>query len=230
MELSEREQEILKLYRADKKRKRKKRITVIVLLLLLSIGGYGVYQYVQSMPTVPKEKTEEKIDTVKPNITLTTEKIEIFKGDKIEYEKYIKEAKDDKDGDLSKKVNFNKIDASEVGEYEVRYIVKDKAGNESSATLKVIVKEKEKPKEKPKEEVVEQPVQQAPQQGQQQTPPPQPQPAPPVTKYFMFTDGYTMDNVTSACQNELVASGRAGVCTPIQDASGVYTGMRLDLY
>ena len=106
--------------------------------------------------------------------------------------------------------------------------MKDKAGNESSATLKVIVKEKEKPKEKPKEEVVEQPVQQAPQQGQQQTPPPQP--APPVTKYFMFTDGYTMDNVTSACQNELVASGRAGVCTPIQDASGVYTGMRLDLY
>lgn len=135
---------------------------------------------------------------------------------------------DDKDGDLSGKVNFNKIDANEVGEYEVYYRVKDKAGNESSATLKVIVKEKEKPKEKPKEEVVEQPVQQATQQGQQQTPPPQP--APPVTKYFMFTDGYTMDNVTSACQNELVASGRAGVCTPIQDASGVYTGMRLDLY
>ena len=40
MELSEREQEILKLYRADKKRKRKKRITLIMLLLLLSIGGY----------------------------------------------------------------------------------------------------------------------------------------------------------------------------------------------
>lgn len=51
MELSEREQEILKLYRADKKRKRKKRITLIMLLLLLSIGGYGVYRYVQSMPT-----------------------------------------------------------------------------------------------------------------------------------------------------------------------------------
>lgn len=160
MELSEREQEILKLYRADKKRKRKKRITLIMLLLLLSIGGYGVYQYVQSMPTVPKEKIEEKLtDTVKPNITLTTEKIEIFKGEDIAYEKYIKEAMDDKDGDLSGKVNFNKIDANEVGEYEVYYRVKDKAGNESSATLKVIVKEKEKPKEKPKEEVVEQPVQ-----------------------------------------------------------------------
>lgn len=231
MELSEREQEILKLYRADKKRKRKKRITLIMLLLLLSIGGYGVYRYVQSMPTAPKEKIEEKpTDTVKPNITLTTEKIEIFKGEDIAYEKYIKEAMDDKDGDLSEKVNFNKIDANEVGEYEVHYRVKDKAGNESSATLKVVVKEKEKPKEKPKEEVVEQPVQQVPQQEQQQTLPPQPQPAPPVTKHFMFTDGYTMDNVTSACQNELVASGRAGVCTPIQDASGIYTGMRLDLY
>lgn len=132
MELSEREQEILKLYRADKKRKRKKRITLIMLLLLLSIGGYGVYQYVQSMPTAPKEKIEEKLtDTVKPNITLTTEKIEIFKGEDIAYEKYIKEAMDDKDGDLSGKVNFNKIDANEVGEYEVYYRVKDKAGNES---------------------------------------------------------------------------------------------------
>ena len=137
MELSEREQEILKLYRADKKRKRKKRITLIMLLLLLSIGGYGVYRYVQSMPTAPKEKIEEKpTDTVKPNITLTTEKIEIFKGEDIAYEKYIKEAMDDKDGDLSEKVNFNKIDANEVGEYEVHYRVKDKAGNESSATLK----------------------------------------------------------------------------------------------
>lgn len=51
----------------------------------------------------------------KPNITLTTEKIEIFKGEDIAYEKYIKEAMDDKDGDLSGKVNFNKIDANEVG-------------------------------------------------------------------------------------------------------------------
>ena len=31
-----------------------------MLLLLLSIGGYGVYRYVQSMPTAPKEKIEEK--------------------------------------------------------------------------------------------------------------------------------------------------------------------------
>lgn len=102
-----------------------------------------MYRYVQSMPTAPKEKIEEKpTDTVKPNITLTTEKIEIFKGEDIAYEKYIKEAMDDKDGDLSEKVNFNKIDANEVGEYEVHYRVKDKAGNESSATLKVVVKEK----------------------------------------------------------------------------------------
>jgi len=34
MELSEREQEILKLYRADKKRKRKKRITLIKVKLV----------------------------------------------------------------------------------------------------------------------------------------------------------------------------------------------------
>ncbi|MCR0531831.1 DUF5011 domain-containing protein [[Clostridium] innocuum] len=233
MELSEREQEILRLYRADKKRKRKKRMTLIALLLLLSVGGYGVYQYVQSMPTAPKEKMEEKTtDTVKPKIELKEKEIEVFKGAEIEYEKYIKKAPDNKDGDLSKEVHFNKINTNELGEYVVRYRVKDKAGNEGTATLKVVVKEKEKPKEESKEEaqqpVQQRPVQQAPQEEPQQTPPPQP--APPVTKYFMFTDGYTMENVTSACQSELSASGRSGVCTPIQDESGVYTGMRLDLY
>ena len=80
MELSEREQEILKLYRADKKRKRKKRITLIMLLLLLSIGGYGVYRYVQSMPTAPKEKIEEKpTDTVKPTLHLQQKKSKSLK-------------------------------------------------------------------------------------------------------------------------------------------------------
>ena len=49
-------------------------------------------------------------------------------------------------------------------------------------------------------------------------------------EYWLKWDVYKRQNVTSACQNELVASGRAGVCTPIQDASGIYTGMRLDLY
>lgn len=241
MELSTKEQEILKLYRADKKRKRNKLFIIIAILLLLSVGGYWLYQYVQSISPSPNEKVEQKetiTDVLSPTIELTESNIEIDEGDMIDYERFIKKVWDDNDGDLSKEVIHNRIDTKKAGEYVVRYTVQDKAGNKSTATLKVIVKEKKKEetKDESKDEIVEQPVQQpvqqVPQQEQQQPsqPQPQPAPAPPVTKYFMFTDGYTMENVTSACQSELVASGRSGVCSPIQDENGIYTGMRLDLY
>lgn len=44
----------------------------------------------------------------------------------------------------------------------------------------------------------------------------------------MFSDGYTMENVTEACGSVLRSSGRSGMCSPIQDNDGIYLGMRLD--
>ena len=35
----------------------------------------------------------------------------------------------------------------------------------------------------------------------------------PVNKDFLFTDGYTMENVTQAAQDYLTTSGHAGECT-----------------
>ena len=52
----------------------------------------------------------------------------------------------------------------------------------------------------------------------------------PSNKDFLFTDGYTMENVTQAAQDYLTSSGYAGECTPIQDSEGVYLGMRVTFY
>lgn len=52
----------------------------------------------------------------------------------------------------------------------------------------------------------------------------------PANKDFLFTDGYTMENVTQAAQDYLKSSGYAGECTPIKDNEGIYLGMRVTFY
>lgn len=46
-------------------------------------------------------------------------------------------------------------------------------------------------------------------------------------KDFLFTDGYTMENVTEVAYAYLQASGKSGSCIPLKDEDGVYIGMRV---
>lgn len=57
----------------------------------------------------------------------------------------------------------------------------------------------------------------------------QPSSSTPVTKDYLFSQGYDMSSAPSACQSALMASGRSGSCTPLQDSNGIYLGMRLVL-
>lgn len=52
----------------------------------------------------------------------------------------------------------------------------------------------------------------------------------PQDKDFLFTDGYSMDNVTKVAQEYLKSSGYSGECIPLEDAEGVYYGMRVIFY
>lgn len=52
----------------------------------------------------------------------------------------------------------------------------------------------------------------------------------PKNKDFLFSDGYTMDNVTQAAQNYLKSYNWSGECIPIKDDEGVYLGMRVIFY
>ena len=49
----------------------------------------------------------------------------------------------------------------------------------------------------------------------------------PSSKDFLFTDGYTMENVSQAAQEYLKSSGYSGECVPLKDSEGVYYGMRV---
>lgn len=57
----------------------------------------------------------------------------------------------------------------------------------------------------------------------------QPSSSTPVTRDYLFSQGYDMSSAPSACQTALMASGRSGSCTPLQDSNGIYLGMRLVL-
>ena len=57
----------------------------------------------------------------------------------------------------------------------------------------------------------------------------QPSSSAPVTRDYLFSQGYDMTSAPSACQSALMASGRSGSCTPLQDSNGIYLGMRLIL-
>jgi len=52
----------------------------------------------------------------------------------------------------------------------------------------------------------------------------------PANKDFLFTDGYTMDNVTQVAQDYLKSYDFSGECVPIKDNEGVYLGMRVIFY
>lgn len=52
----------------------------------------------------------------------------------------------------------------------------------------------------------------------------------PSNRDFLFTDGYTMDNVTDAARDYLKSSGYAGECIPLKDNEGIYIGMRVIFY
>lgn len=52
----------------------------------------------------------------------------------------------------------------------------------------------------------------------------------PKNKDFLFTDGYTMENVTKAAEDYLKSYDFSGECIPIQDDEGIYLGMRVIFY
>lgn len=121
-----------------------KKIAIIILIgfIIFSSVLTSIIRSATSNPSKPKEEVKETIvDTEAPNLVLKESKMIIYQDVPFNYEAMIVEATDNIDGDLTSKVEHNVIDTSEVGEYELEYKVKDKAGNESKQVINVIVKE-----------------------------------------------------------------------------------------
>ncbi len=239
------DEELIQLYRQYKT---KRIIIIMVILFFILMSIFIVLKFPKNKEDSKKEdniKLEETVfDKVPPDLKLTENSIEIFINDNIDYLSYIESAVDDIDGDLKDKVQYNEVDTSVIGEQKIIYHISDSSGNESKQELSVNIKEK--PEEDKKEEnstsnennqenkpntQVKPPAQSNNTSESNNSTPKQetPSKSESITKYFMFKDGYTMENVTDACVAELKKYNRTGMCIPIQDESGIYLGMKLEI-
>ena len=182
---------------------------------------------------IQNEVIEQKDDET-PILELTDTEIKIEVNSELDYNSFIKSVIDKEDGDLKDKVQYSKIDNSKVGEYKILYYVFDSSNNVSQAFLKVIIEEPPKEVEpEVKEETPAPPKienntpsknEKEETKPQQNTTIPSQKPSP---KYFLFEDGYTINNVVDACAKELKSYGGSGRCEPITDENGIYLGMKL---
>ena len=247
------DEELLLKYRKYKK-KRFIIIGGITFLLILIFSVILYFHFNNTSSTEPKVNSKEDVvikDEDAPIIKLKIKEIEIMKGDDINYKDYIESVEDKIDGNLIEEVQYEMIDTSIVGEHSIIYSVSDKAGNTSQAILKVIIKETEeqvdtnnsktvstenksnsikndsdnknsesKPSQK-EEQNSQTPKQEETTKNDNNT-------SEKIVKYFLFSDVYTMLNVSDACATELKKINRTGMCSPIQDENGIYLGMKLE--
>lgn len=247
------DEELLLKYRKYKK-KRFIIIGGITFLLILIFSVILYFHFNNTSSTEPKVNSKEDVvikDEDAPIIKLKIKEIEIMKGDDINYKDYIESVEDKIDGNLIEEVQYEMIDTSIVGEHSIIYSVSDKAGNTSQTILKVIIKETEeqvdtnnsktgstenksnsikndsdnknsesKPSQK-EEQNSQTPKQEETTKNDNNT-------SEKIVKYFLFSDGYTMLNVSDACATELKKINRTGMCSPIQDENGIYLGMKLE--
>lgn len=190
------------------------------------------------------------VDSVKPVINVKDNSLTFEVGEMKGINNYYSVSDNyDASKDIKVKVkNIDKLNKNKTGTYKLVIKAWDTSGNTASKKLTVIIKDtKKEQEEKQKEEERQQQQQQSAQQSQapstntnnnvsnspatsnSSSPTQQPSSSTPVTRDYLFSQGYDMSSAPSACQSALMASGRSGSCTPLQDSNGIYLGMRLVL-
>lgn len=186
------------------------------------------------------------VDSVKPVIKVKDDSLTFDVGKMKGINNYYSVSDNyDASKDIKVKVkNIDKLNKNKTGTYKLVIKAWDTSGNTASKKLTVIIKDTKKEQEE-KQREAERQQQQSVQQSQatstndnvssypatsnssSQTQ--QPSSSTPVTRDYLFSQGYDMSSAPSACQSALMASGRSGSCTPLQDSNGIYLGMRLVL-
>ena len=243
------DEQLLTMFRKYKK----KRNIIIISILIIIISSIFIFLSISNTSSKNDAKSKETTnvskekDEIAPVIKLNTNYIEIIEGGDVDYLKYIESVIDDKDGDLLESITYNEIDTTKIGEQKIVYTVSDSSGNTSQEVVVVNVLKKEEPIEEKKENTssnsssVESSKKEEQQQSNSASNNTTTKPEPPsnnqvedtpstkkIIKYFLFKDGYTMQNVSEACATELKKTNKTGICSPIQDENGIYLGMKLE--
>ncbi len=249
------DEELLLLYRKYKKKRRIIISGIIVIFFTMCLIFMYLRSNNSSSPDLNKTPINEpSIDEIKiedteaPIIKLKYDYLELEKGDDIDYLGYVESVIDNIDGNLLDKLEYDKIDSSIVGEQNIVYRVSDSSNNNCQKILLVIIREKEISSENnessnvnSKEETNKKPnsnnnSSNPPQKSEpdnpkvieEDIPKQENKPSDKIIKYFLFSEGYTMENVADACAAELKKTNKTGMCSPIQDENGIYLGMKLE--
>ena len=197
------------------------------------------------------------VDSVKPVINVKDNSLTFEVGEMKGINNYYSVSDNyDASKDIKVKVkNIDKLNKNKTGTYKLVIKAWDTSGNTASKKLTVIIKDTKKEQEEKKKAEEEEKQREAERQQQQQqsqqtqasstntnnsvsnspatsnssAQTQQPSSSTPVTRDYLFSQGYDMSSAPSACQSALMASGRSGSCTPLQDSNGIYLGMRLVL-
>ncbi len=245
------DEQLLLMYQKYKRR----RIIVLILIISIIIISISIYFVISNTSSKIKGEVDNPVnheiikDQIAPKIKLSVNNIEVMKGGDIDYLKYIESVIDDTEGDLLDKISYVEIDTSLVGEQNIIYSVSDSSGNTAQEILKVNILETKNPVDEhpnsPSLPKVEEPKYEEskpsnPDSTNNSVPSnktevpssnetPEILPKEKIVKYFLFSDGYTMANVSEVCATELRKTNRTGMCSPIQDQDGIYLGMKLEV-
>ena len=121
-----------------RRKKTNNKIFIIFAIIIFAVIGIVGYLTLHKENKAEENKVAAVEDKNAPVLTIETDKKIVAIGEEFKYQV---SAKDDIDGDLTSKVEYNKIDTSKEGEYEVNYAVSDKAGNKTELKQKVIVRD-----------------------------------------------------------------------------------------
>ena len=225
--MTEEEKELLLRYQQYTRKRNMIIATIIIVAITVSLV-LGFYFFGKNKNDTVKK---ENVEVLPPVLELTVDSIEISQNEEINYDTYIKVAKDKEDGDLKDKVEYNKIDTSVVGEYEVKYSLENSSHKKVEKTMKVKVNEVVQVQEPQEPEPTPtQDTNTSSNHNQSNTTSKKNESSSsnntsaPRTRDFLFSDGYDMSNVGSVCASSL--AGHKGRCDPIYDSDGIIIGMR----
>lgn len=234
--MTEEEKELLLRYQQYTRKRNMIIATIIIVAITVSLV-LGFYFFGKNKNDTVKK---ENVEVLPPVLELTVDSIEISQNEEINYDSYIKVAKDKEDGDLKDKVEYNKIDTSVVGEYEVNYSLENSSHKKVEKTMKVKVnevvqvQEPQEPEPTPTQDTNTSSNQNntsgSTSTSQNNTTSKKTESSSsnntsaPRIRDFLFSDGYDMSNVGSVCASSL--AGHKGRCDPIYDSDGIIIGMR----
>lgn len=190
--------------------------------------------------------TAEVIDSTKPKIQLTKEDLTFEVDELKDIKDYIRVTDNyDKDEEIVIEIKGD-IEKNKVGTYPVEIIATDSSKNRAKKSVDIIIKDSKKEEEQKKAEEIRKQQEQEKQNNSANNNAQQSHAQsgssnsdnggsiqntnPSITsRDYLFSAGYDMSTAPSACQADLMASGRSGQCIPLKDADGLYIGMRLTL-